>query len=256
MNQVAQLLKLQLHFGQSICLLCCPDYCNSSGKELILFWRVSSNNGSLAHSFSDPRSWGELPLQLRDIPSRVLRDRYWQVGITTGSREDFYSSIEESKSTMEGLASTIRGSLRMVREASYRLLYSMSLLDDAIYKYEELPVPLAKAFFTDASALTIHQTSVILTGLPSLIYSCPAECRPHFIPPILTAMFEFLDQKVSTEWERLDRARTNAGPDDDLVEEMKDEAILRQLTQTCITMVVRLLDPDLCKLTSTSHPSC
>jgi exportin-5 len=199
---------------------------------------------SHAHSFSDPASWGDLPPELRGLPGRVLRDRYWQVGISSGTREDFYSQIEESKLTMEGLASTIRSSLRMVREVSYRLLYSMSLLGGALYNYKELPEPLAKALFTDAAALTIHQTGIILAGLPSLIYNCPPEARAHFIPPVLTAMFDFLDRKVSTEWERIDQRSKAAAPDDDLIEEMKDEAILRQLTNTSVQVVVRLLEPD------------
>ena len=199
---------------------------------------------SLAHSFSDPASWGELPPDLRSVPGRVLRDRYWQVGISSGSRDDFYSQIEGTKLTMEGLASTIRSSLRMVREMSYRVLYSMSLLGSALYDYEELPGPLSEALFVGASALTIHQTSVILTGIPAVIYNCPAHARAHFLPPLVTAMFEFLDQKVSTEWDRIEQRNKAAVPDDDLVEEMKDEAILRQLTNTCVQFVGRLLDTD------------
>ncbi|MCJ1390853.1 hypothetical protein MMC18_003714 [Xylographa bjoerkii] len=199
---------------------------------------------SLAHSFSDPASWSELPSELRGIPARVLRDRYWQVGISSGSRDDFYSQIEETKLTMEGLASTIRSSLRMVRETSYRLLYSMSLLGNTIYDYDGLPEPLSRAVFSNASALTVHQTGMILAGIPPIIYSCPDHARAHFVPPLLIAMFEFLDQKVSTEWARIEQRKAAGGPDDDLVEEMKDEAILRQLTNTTVSFVVRLLEPD------------
>ncbi|MCJ1432586.1 hypothetical protein MMC27_001943 [Xylographa pallens] len=199
---------------------------------------------SLAHSFSDPASWSELPLELRGIPARVLRDRYWQVGISSGSRDDFYSQIEETKLTMEGLASTIRYSLRMVRETSYRLLYTMSLLGNTLYDYQGLPEPLSRAVFGNASFLTIHQSGTILAGIPPIIYSCPPHARAHFVPPLLIAMFEFLDQKISTEWNRIEQRKAASGPDDDLVEEMKDEAILRQLTNTCVSFVVRLLEPD------------
>ncbi|MCJ1378061.1 hypothetical protein MMC17_001157 [Xylographa soralifera] len=199
---------------------------------------------SLAHSFSDPASWSELPLELRGIPARVLRDRYWQVGISSGSRDDFYSQIEETKLTMEGLASTIRSSLRLVRETSYRLLYSMSLLGNTLYDYQGLPEPLSRAVFGNASLLTIHQTGMILAGIPPIIYNCPPHARAHFVPPLLIAMFEFLDQKVSTEWNGIEQRKGAGGPGDDLVEEMKDEAILRQLTNTCVSFVVRLLEPD------------
>ncbi|MCJ1285753.1 hypothetical protein MMC26_005094 [Xylographa opegraphella] len=206
---------------------------------------------SLAHSFSDPASWSELPSELRGIPARVLRDRYWQVGISLGSREDFYSQIGETKLTMEGLASTIRSSLRMVRETSYRLLYSMSLLGNTFYDYQGLAEPLSRAVFGNASLLTIHQTGMVLTGIPPIIYSCPPHARAHFVPPLLIAMFEFLDQKVSTEWSEIEQRKAASGPDDDLVVEMENEAILRQLTNTCVSFVVRLLEPD----APTSAPS-
>ena len=120
----------------------------------------------------------------------------------------------------------------------------MSLLGDTLYDYEGLPEPLSRAIFSNASALTIHQTGMILAGIPPIIYSCPPHAQAHFVPPLLTAMFEFLDQKVSAEWDRIEQRKAAGGSDDDLVEEMKDEAILRQLTKTCVSFVVRLLEPD------------
>ena len=120
----------------------------------------------------------------------------------------------------------------------------MSLLGNTLYDYQGLPEPLSRAVFGDASLLTIHQTGMILAGIPPIIYSCPPHARAHFVPPLLIAMFEFLDEKVSSEWDGIEQRKAASGPDDDLVEEMKDEAILRQLTNTCVSFVVRLLEPD------------
>lgn len=198
---------------------------------------------SLAHLFSDPSSWMDLPLDLRDVPGRVLRDRFWQVGISAGSRDDFYAQVEGSKSTLEGLASAIRGSLRLVRETGYRLLLYMSMLGDSLYTYDELPAPLSKALFVDASALSIHQMGVILDGIRPLIDNCPVEARGMFLPAMITAMFAQLDFKVSKEWKRIEQLNKAASVDDNLLEEMKDESILRQLTYNSVTLVVSLLDP-------------
>ena len=186
----------------------------------------------------------DLPPELRDIPGRVLKDRFWQVGISTGSRDDFYARVEGSKTTLEGLASAIRGSLRLVRETSYRIILNMSLLGDILYTYEDLPQPLSEALFDGAGALSIHQIGVILETARQVIEHCPAKARSHFLRPLLIAMFHQLDNKVSTEWEKIEERKSQASADDDLVEEMKDESILRQLTSNSVGLVVYLLDPN------------
>ena len=188
-----------------------------------------------------------LPPELRAIPGRVLKDRFWQVGISTGSRDDFYARVEGSKSTLEGLASAIRGSLRLVRETSYRIILNMSLLGDTLYTYEELPQPLSEALFDSAGALSIHQIGVNLETARQIIEHCPPKARSHFLRPVLIAMFGQLDSKVSSEWDKIEHRKSQASADDDLLEEMKDESILRQLTFNSVSLVVHLLDPNPCK---------
>ena len=55
---------------------------------------------------------------MRVIVSRLLTDRFWQAGISEGSKDDFYARVLEKKFTMEGFASTVRGAIRFVREAT------------------------------------------------------------------------------------------------------------------------------------------
>ena len=75
------------------------------------------------------------------IVGRVLTDRFWQAGISEGSKDDFYARVLEKKGTLEGLASTIRGSVRFVRETCYAIIYCMSRLDTQFYGFNELPGP-------------------------------------------------------------------------------------------------------------------
>ena len=198
----------------------------------------------LAHMFSEPSSWQHLPAESRSVPKRILNDRFWQVGISSGSRDDFYSKVEQTKTSLEGLASTIRGCLRFVRETSYRLISTMSLLGDALYRFEELPGPLSRAIFENSGALSTHQTSTLLEMIRPVISHCPSDARPHFLTPVLTAMFNALDNKIRTEWHRIDQQIRDESASDDLVEEMKDESILRQLTFNCVTLVATLFDPN------------
>ena len=200
---------------------------------------------------------------MRGVVGRILTDRFWQVGISTGSRVDFYARVGGSKSSIEGLASSIRAALRTVRETGYRLLFCMSLLGNDLYGYDELPGPLSKALFEESCSLSTHQTSMLVDMIHPVIANCPADRRNSFLPPIMSALFAQLDRKVSTEWERIEERNMAASADDSLVEEMRDESILRQLTFTSVTMVVGLLDPNRtsqpCRLpfregSNTNHP--
>jgi exportin-5 len=119
----------------------------------------------------------------------------------------------------------------------------MSYLGDVLYRFEELPVPLSKALFAGAGPLSTHQTGIIIDMIRPIIEHCPPDARAHFLSPIVTAMFTHLDFKVGIEWEKIEERNKAAAVDDDLMEEMKDESILRQLTYNCVTTVARLLDP-------------
>ena len=198
---------------------------------------------SQAHAFHDPDNWSRILPEMKGIVRRVLTDRFWQVGISTGSRDDFYARVGGTRTTIEGFASSVRAILRAVRETGYRLLYYMSLLGERFYSYEELPVPLSRALFTDACALSTHQMAMLVEMIRPVIDQCPVACRNHFLPPILAALFEQLDRKASSEWERIETRTRAAAEDDNLADEMRDESILRQLTFTSVMMVVGLLDP-------------
>ena len=198
---------------------------------------------SQAHAFHDPANWAHLPRELEHVVHRILTDRFWQVGISTGSRDEFYAKVGGTKTTLEGFASSIRATLRAVRETGYRILYYMSLLGDQFYGHEELPGPLAHALFTDACAMSTHQMAIMVEMIRPIIDNCPVALRSHFLPPILAAMFQQLDRKASAEWDKSEQRNEGAGEGDNLVDEMRDESILRQLTFTSVMVVVGLLDP-------------
>jgi len=198
---------------------------------------------SQAHAFHDPAKWTDLPPEMKSIVARFLTDRFWQVGISSGSRDGFYVRVGETRTTLEGLASSVRATMRAIRETGYRVLHHMSLLQDQFYSFEDLPEPLARALFTDACALSTHQMSVLVVMIRPIILACPAKPRAHFLPPIITGLFEQLDRKASAEWDRIEHKTNSSSDDDNLSDEMRDESILRQLTHTSVMLVVSLLDP-------------
>ena len=198
---------------------------------------------SYAHRLHNPEAWPGLPSEVRQIAERVLQDRFWQAGISEGSMNDFYATINTTKASLEGFASATRGKLRAIRENSYSIIYSMSRLGDVFYGYEGLPQPLAEAVFASASFLSPHNFSILLDMAKRLIDSCPAPQRAHFLPPVLSTIFREIDNKCTSEWDGLNRRKTQSTNGDDLTGEMRTESILRQLCYKSVMLVTSLLDP-------------
>ncbi|KAL2135694.1 hypothetical protein VTI74DRAFT_7375 [Chaetomium olivicolor] len=198
---------------------------------------------SYAHASHNPSNWSLLPGEMQPVVGRLLSDRFWQAGISEGTKDDFYARVLGKRNTLEGLASTIRGTVRFVRETCYAIIYCMTRLDMQFYGFLELPEPLAKALFADSFYLSPHQVINLLTLVRFLIDNCPVELREHFAPPILATCFEQMDRKISSEWEKLGQRETVQAAGDELTEEMKSESILRQLTYSAVLMVADVLDP-------------
>jgi exportin-5 len=199
---------------------------------------------SHAQAFNNiEQNWSQLPPELQHVIRRVLTDRFWQAGISTESRDDFFARVSSSKSTYEGFASTVRGTVRQIRESSYYILYSLTRFRDFFYGISDLPEPLSQALFGNASALSAHHLSVLLSVSTHLIEGCPSSLRPQFLPPMITGLFRELDSKISSEWAAVNRQVVQQGENDNLTDEMKTESILRQLTFSSVSLVAVLLDP-------------
>ncbi|KAF2470325.1 ARM repeat-containing protein [Lindgomyces ingoldianus] len=199
---------------------------------------------SHAQAFNNIESnWSHLPPELQQVVRKVLTDRFWQAGISTESRDDFFARVSGSKSTYEGFASTVRGTVRQIRESSYYILYSLTRFRDFFYGIPDLPEPLSRALFGNAHALSSHHLSVLLSVSTHLIEGCPPALRKDFLPPMIQGLFRELDRKISSEWNILNRQIAQSGENDNLTDEMKNESILRQLTYSSAALVSVLLDP-------------
>jgi exportin-5 len=197
-----------------------------------------------AHSFHNPSAWTGLPAEMQPIVSRILTDRFWQSGISGGSKDEFYAKVFGTKNTMEGFGSSIRGTVRNVREACYSILFSLSRLGIHFFGFQELPGPLANALFADAQYLSSHQLISLLGLVRVMIDDCPTEIRPHFLPPLIATCFKEMDSKICASWEALGQRQQVNSDEDALTEEMKQESLLRQFTYTAVMLVAALFDPN------------
>lgn len=206
---------------------------------------------SYSHTCYDPKNWPAMTVEETPIIPRIFKDRFWQHGISQGTRDDFYANIGGTKATLEGFASSVRAAMRLIRETGYRLLYYMSLLGDDFYGLRDLPEPLAQTLFKDACALSPHQMTVLIDTTRPILENCPANQRVHFLPPLISALFDQVDQKTSAEWSRIKQRKSASSHNEDLAEEMKDESVLRQLTLAAVMLVATLLEPTKVHISST-----
>ncbi|RKF53840.1 Protein MSN5 [Erysiphe neolycopersici] len=196
-----------------------------------------------AHTFHNSENWTGLPPEMASIVSRILSDRFWQAGISEGSKDEFYARVSETRSTLEGLASTIRSCVRAIRENTYSIFQYLSRFDVDFYGYNELPGPLAHSLFVDAHYLSSHQFINLLQITRLLIEECPVELRAHFIPPILATCYVQIDTKCTTQWRKISIRQDAATVAQNLTDEMKQESLLRQVTNIAVVMIASFLEP-------------
>ena len=206
-----------------------------------------------AQAFHNPENW-DLPADLHGLVTRMLTDRFWQVGISNESRDDFYAKVNSSKKTLEGLASSVRSTIRSIRESAYRVIFYFSQLGEHFYSYQELPKPLSEALFRDASFLSLHQMAMLIEMVKAVIEHCPPSCRAHFLPSVTAACFARLDQRLSSEWAKVEQRQASNFDEDNLSQEMKDESILRQLMFAVVGMINGLVGPSKSPHAKTSAP--
>lgn len=197
-----------------------------------------------AQAFHNMDSWSHLPLDLQAVVKRTLQDRFWQSGISNESKEEFYARISGSKTSYEGFASVVRGTVRNIREQGFHIVYLMTKFDEQFYGFPSLAQPLADALFADAGSLSPNHLHPAINLTNGLVQRCPPHHRASFLPPLLRAMFVKLDAKISSDWEAINQANEGSGQEDELGDEMRLESVLRQLTYSMVSFVPFLLEFD------------
>ncbi|TKA27966.1 hypothetical protein B0A50_04032 [Salinomyces thailandicus] len=201
-----------------------------------------------AQAYHNPANWTQLPDELQQVVRRTMQDRFWQAGISAESKEQFYARVSGSKTSFEGFASVVRGTMRNIREQGYHVLYLMTKFDEQFYGLPELAEPLAEALFADAEALSANHLHPIINLTTGIVQRCPPHHRARFLPPLLTRLFGKLDAKIAAEWEAIGAAGAREGGEgageEELGDEMRMESVLRQLTFSMVSFVPFLLEFD------------
>ena len=192
---------------------------------------------SYNHRLHDVSSWPNLSADMQSVARRMLQDRYWQSGITAGSMHEFHNEIKASKNSVEGFASSVRARIRSSLEHSYSLMHTFARLGDVFFNLPNVALSLSGAVFSNSKYLSPHHFSTLLTALTKLIDDCPAAHRASFLTPLISQLLVQVDQKCTNEWERIGSQQSAKTQDDNLSDEMKEESILRSLTQRSVNLI-------------------
>ncbi|KAK5075542.1 karyopherin [Lithohypha guttulata] len=203
--------------------------------------RLASYN----HQLHDPAAWPNLSPDQRSIMQRLMRDRYWQSGISGGSMQEFHHKVRATKMTLEGFASSVRGRIRTNLENCYSIIHTLGRLGSHFYGIPELPDTLSAALLSSSAPLSPHHFGQLLSMLPKLIEECPPSNMQHFLTPVLAELTLQIDRKCTSEWQKV-HAKT-AGEaqqqvNGDLSDEMRDESVLRQMTTKAVNIVTSWID--------------
>ncbi|RMZ85893.1 hypothetical protein DV737_g357, partial [Chaetothyriales sp. CBS 132003] len=209
------------------------------GTMLFSVLRLTSYN----HQLHDPASWPDITPDQILVIRRILRDRYWQSGISEGSMNEFHQKVKSSKTSLEGFASSVRARIRTNLEQCYSIIHTLGKLGEEFYSLEKLPAMLTESLLSSSSNLSPHHFSIMLSMLPKLIEDCPPQLRAHFLTPILTELLVQTDAKLTMEWANISQKKSEHHEGEDLKNEMRDDSVLRQTTYRAVNMVAAWVDP-------------
>ena len=194
------------------------------------------------HQLHDPTAWPNVsPAQLPAI-QRVLRDRYWQSGISDGSMNEFHMKVKSSKTSLEGFASSVRGRIRNNLEQCYSIIHTLGRLGERFYGLAEVPLMIADSLLSTVEPLSPHHFSIMLLMLPKLIEECQPRLRHQFLTPIMSELLRQMDSKLVSEWHKIDQRKQTKHDEENLSDEMRDDSVLRQTTYKAVNMVSAWLD--------------
>lgn len=197
------------------------------------------------HRLHDPTSWPNVPPGQEQTIRRILRDRYWQSGISGGSMGDFHAQVKATKMTLEGFASSVRGRIRTNLENSYSIIHTLGRLGSNFYGLQGLPKEISRALLESTRPLSPHHFGQLLSMLPKLIEECPPDNMQDFLTPVLAELVAQMDAKCTTEWAKISARSAGVSQENvngELSDEMRDESVLRQMTSRAVNIINSWLD--------------
>lgn len=196
-------------------------------------------------AYHNPANWASLPAEVQTFVKYSCMERFWQVGVSTQTRDQFVDENVRAMHTLRDFADSVGHIIRYTREYAFLTLGSISQLEDTMYEIPGMATNLWMALAGDSAGITSHSwRHMISLVLRNVIKNCPAHLAPTFLREFLPPLLTKLDQVLMEKWERVHQnGAMLMGDEDDssLSEEMMEEHLLRQLTAIVDRLLIDLV---------------
>ncbi|KAF5111888.1 hypothetical protein DV113_003619 [Geotrichum candidum] len=229
------------------------DHNSQEYKDLLALWKPRIQP-ILPHilqlvaqieAYHNPANWTSLPAEVQSFVKYSCMERFWQVGVSTQTRDQFVDENVRAMHTLRDFADSVGHIIRYTREYAFLTLGSISQLEETMYEIPGMATNLWMALAGDSAGITSHSwRHMISLVLRNVIKNCPVYLMPSFLKEFLPPLLSKLDQVLLEKWEKvMQNGTVLVGDEDDasLSEEMMEEHLLRQLTAIVARLLIDLV---------------
>lgn len=185
-------------------------------------------------SYHNPENWRDLPDEVQSFVRYSCQERFWQVGVSTQTKDEFVDESVKAMHTLRDFADSVGHIIRYTREYVFMTLGSISQLEETIYEIPGMPHNLWNALAGDSAGISNHSWRHMVSHvLRNIVKNCPIDHLQSFMTEFLPPVLRKLDEVLTDRWNRVYHKgiQLEGGENDDsLSEEMMEEHLLRQLT--------------------------
>ncbi|CDR39494.1 CYFA0S03e03994g1_1 [Cyberlindnera fabianii] len=191
-------------------------------------------------AYHNPDNWKQLPAIVQSFARDTTIERFWQMGVSIQSRDEFMEESVKAMHTLRDFADSVGHIIRYTREYVFLSLATISQLDDTFYSVPDIADVFWRAATGENVGITLHSWKHMINYmLRPVIKNCPPNYVRTFMPQLLPQMFNTLDALLMSKWEKVYISGFQFDEDDaQLSEEMMEEHLLRQVTQVVIRLLV------------------
>ncbi|KAK9467789.1 armadillo-type protein [Lipomyces arxii] len=197
-------------------------------------------------AYHNPANWDDLPAEVRSFVKDSCAERFWQVGISLQSRDEFVDESVRAAQTLRDFADALGRMLRYTREYAFLALGSITQLESTMYEIPGIGSTLWAAVAGQPQGISLHTWKhlVALVVRPT-VKNCPPSLRDLFLADFLPPVLSQLERVISEHWDDLSRRGLvgTVEEDDVLSEEMMEEYLLRQFSSVVDRLLIDLVGP-------------
>jgi len=198
-------------------------------------------------AYHNPANWSQLPPEVQTFVKSSCTERFWQVGISMQTKDEFENASLAASKTLRDFADSVGHIVRYTREYTFLTLGSISQLEETMYEMPGMGTLLCRALASTTEGVTSHAwRHMISLTVRNVVRNCPIQFVQPFFTEFLPPFLRTLDEVLVRMWQHQEatgfQLEENETPnDDDLSEEMMEEHLLRQLTAIVDRLLIDLV---------------